>query len=113
MTDTTTPSGTTGENHLEPIAAPGDSPVGNANGNVAVAPKVTPAFIPILKRGQRYVSPAGRHSQQTHQRAQDRAALQGHATVKEQHAHDKTVVTAKLDQITERKRQQEENNKKK
>jgi hypothetical protein len=57
----------------------------------------------ILVRGQRHVPPAGRHSQQSHRRAQARAAAEGHATIQEQHAHDRTTVKAEADRIAARK----------
>ena len=57
-------------------------------------------------RGQRYVSPEGRHSQQTHRRAEARAAVNGHTTEKEQHAHDRSVVETELNRAAEQKETQ-------
>lgn len=67
-----------------------------------------PARVPITKKGQRYVAPEGRHSQQTHRRAEERAAVAGHATEKEQHAHDRTAMIQGLaDEAAEKIRHQE------
>jgi hypothetical protein len=52
------------------------------------------ARVPITVKGQRYVAPEGRHSQQTHRRAEERAAAGGHGSEKEQHAHDRTAMSA-------------------
>ena len=68
----------------------------------AVAPQ--PASKTV--RGQKYVSPLGRHSQQTHRRAEARAAADGHTTEKEQHAHDRTVVETELNRATQQKETQ-------
>jgi hypothetical protein len=51
---------------------------------------------PVTALGQRYVSPAGRHSQQTHRLGALRASDAGHASEKEQHAHDRTATTARI-----------------
>ena len=58
------------------------------------APAPQPAS--VTTRGQKYVSPEGRHSKQTHPRAEARAAAEGHTTEKEQHDHDRNVVTTEL-----------------
>src|SRR5690348_6952859 len=75
---------------------------GNNLRNVAKANRVTrpptaPTTFPVTKKGQKYVAPAGRHSQQTHRHAEERAAAQGHISEKEQHAHDRSVVKTGLD----------------
>ena len=57
---------------------------------------VAPQAAPVTTRGQKYVSPEGRHSQQTHRRAEERATADGHTTEKEQHDHDRSAVTAEL-----------------
>jgi len=62
-------------------------------------------YVPVLKKGQKYVSPEGRHSQQTHRRAEVRATEGGHTTEKEQHAHDRNAVVTEI----ERKAQQKAN----
>lgn len=46
--------------------------------------------------GQKYVSPAGRHSQQSHRRAQARAEALGLTTVRELYDHDRAAALAKL-----------------
>jgi hypothetical protein len=53
---------------------------------------------PVLRKtkGPRHVSPPGRHSQQTHRRAKERAAVDGHATEREQHDHDRSTVLGAL-----------------
>jgi hypothetical protein len=51
---------------------------------------------PVTALGQRYVSPAGRHNQQSHRLGALRASEAGHASEKEQHAHDRTATTAKI-----------------
>ena len=61
-------------------------------------------------RGQRYVSPEGRHSQQTHRRAEERAAAGGHADEKAQHAHDRAAVEAEIDRIATQKANQKAQN---
>lgn len=63
---------------------------------------------PITTKGQKYVSPPGRHSQQTHRLAEERAAAQGHATEKEQHAHDRSLVRAELKQRADQKMKQQQ-----
>lgn len=67
---------------------------------------VPPPPIKTVK-GQRHVAPAGRHSQQTHRRAQERAAAAGNATEKEQHAHDRSAVEAKLTRRADERKQQQ------
>ncbi len=67
---------------------------------------------PVAKtvKGQRHVSPVGRHSQQTHKRARQRAAAEGFTTEKEQHDGDRQLVEARLakraDQVKQQQRQQ-------
>jgi hypothetical protein len=55
-----------------------------------------PFRVPVTALGQRYVSPAGRHNQQSHRLGALRASESGHASEKEQHAHDRTATTAKI-----------------
>lgn len=52
----------------------------------AAARNGVPTRIPVTEKGQKYVAPAGRHSQQTHLRGQEQAAAGGHMTEKEHHA---------------------------
>jgi hypothetical protein len=52
--------------------------------------------VPVTTLGQRYVSPAGRHSQQSHRLGALRASDAGHASEKEQHAHDRTATSARI-----------------
>jgi len=51
---------------------------------------------PVTVLGQRYVSPGGRHSQQTHRLGALSASEAGHASEKEQHAHDRTATSARI-----------------
>jgi hypothetical protein len=67
-----------------------------AKANRVILPPSAPTTIPITKKGQKYVAPTGRHSQQTHRRAEERAAAQGHTSEKEQHAYDRSVVKTEL-----------------
>ena len=64
------------------------------------------ATTPVDVKGQKYVSPEGRHSQQTHRRAEERAAADGHTTEKEQHAHDREVVETELNRASQQKETQ-------
>lgn len=81
----------------------GDVPKTSAPANRTTSPSPPPKTV----KGQRYVAPAGRHSQQTHRRAQESAAAEGHATEKEQHDHDRSVVQAQLNQHTEQQLSQQ------
>ena len=69
-----------------------------AKAEKTAAPKRAAVAAPVLitVRGQRYVAPAGRHSQQTHRRAAERAAAEGFTTVKELHAHDRSLIVAEI-----------------
>ena len=63
---------------------------------------------PMTVKGQKYVAPLGRHSQQTHVRAEARAAAGGHASEREQHDHDRTVVAAGIAEgVAEKARRQQ------
>ena len=68
-----------------------------------------PSENPILVAGQRHVPPAGRHSQQTHRLAAERAAEQGHATEREQYDHDREAVMAEIQKSTDGKLAQQRN----
>lgn len=57
-----------------------------------LAPGEESTRIPITVKGQRYVSVTGRHSQQTHRRAAERALAAGFTTEKEERAHARTAV---------------------
>ena len=61
----------------------------------------------------KHTAPPERHSQQSHRRAAERAAEQGHASEKEQHAHDRSIIVAAQDErtATQLKQQQETQNK--
>jgi hypothetical protein len=73
--------------------------IGTTSSDVAKSSAaIPPQMPPKTKRGQKHIAPPGRHSQQTHRRAEARAASQGHATEKEQHAHDRSIVVGKLGQ---------------
>ncbi len=65
---------------------------------------VTDGRVSVTEIGQKYVSPAGRHSQKTHQLAIARGATEGHATEKDQQAHDRTVVAAGIQKVADRKK---------
>ena len=52
--------------------------------------------VPMTVAGQRYISPAGRHSKQTHIRAAARAQALGLTTVRELYDYDRAQVAAKL-----------------
>ncbi len=67
--------------------------------------------VPVTALGQRYAAPEGRHSQQSHLRAQARAAEGGHASESELHAADRADLQAGLDKKAHQiKNQQEQNN---
>ncbi len=51
-----------------------------------------PARVPVTVKGQRYAAPVGRHSQQTHRRAEQRVAAQGHTSEKEQQVADRAAI---------------------
>jgi hypothetical protein len=63
---------------------------------LAVDENGVPFRVPVTVLGQRYVSPRLRHSQQSHRIGALRASEAGHASEKEQHAHDRTATTAKI-----------------
>jgi len=54
------------------------------------------AAIPKTVAGQRHISPVGRHSQQTRQRATARAEALGFTTVRELYDYDRAQVLVKL-----------------
>ena len=99
------------QNPSYPPASTGDHPRGVAKSGVVVEPPTNPLPIPITVKGQRYVAPPGRHSRQTHRRAQERAAAQGHATEKEQHAHDRSLVKTELNKRAEHLAKQQQGGK--
>lgn len=78
-----------------------------------VSPRKQDARIPVTVKGQKYVAPAGRHSQQTHRLAEERAAAMGNANEKEQHAHDRNALVTeqnrRADQKTKQKQQSDQN----
>lgn len=118
MEDNTTPSGQRSrrpkqaldKNHPAHPDYIGEKPQDVANGDAASAKPKAPLRIPVLTKGQKYVAPTGRHSQQTHRRAEERAAMQGHSTEKEQHVHDRGVVSAELNRQAELKLKQQGQN---
>ncbi len=63
----------------------------NKSSNTAHVPTAIPSK---TVKGQKHISPVGRHSQQTHKIAQARADANGHTSEKEQHAHDRVLVLA-------------------
>ena len=66
--------------------------------------------VPVLTRGQKYVSPEGRHSQQTHRRAEVRATANGYSTEKEQHDHDRNAVETEIERKVQMKANQRAQN---
>ncbi len=71
----------------------------------------TAAIAPAEHRtkGKKHVSPPGRHSQQTHRRADERGAAEGHTTEKALHAHDRSVELAEQgDKVTKQEQQKRE-----
>lgn len=63
--------------------------------DTAKAGATMPAQVaPKLTKDQKYFAPLGRHSQQSHRLAIERATTQGHASEKEQHAYDRGIVKA-------------------
>jgi hypothetical protein len=79
--------------------------------NIAKISAAVPPQLPLkTKSGQKHIAPPGRHSQQTHRRADARAAAQGHTTEKEQHAHDRSIVVAEQDKRAAHQQKQQQNN---
>ncbi len=73
--------------------------------------KIVIATQPVAKtvRGQKYHAPIGRHSQQSHRRAQERADAGGHGTSKEQHDHDRSAIKAEVERLAALKVRQVDN----
>lgn len=67
--------------------------------------------IPITVKGQRYIADEGRHSQQTHRIAEQRAAAEGHTSEKEQQAHDRAAMIAGIAKVAAAKKQNQERSK--
>lgn len=105
MADDTTKNGRN-ESQAFAKTAPAAPDVKSKIQSKAAAPK--PAA--VSTRGQKYVSPEGRHSQQTHRRAEERAAADGHTTEKEQHAHDRSAVETELNRAETAKSSQRAQN---
>jgi len=61
-------------------------------------------------KGQKYVSPLGRHSRQTHRRAEERATAAGFTTEKEQHADDRAAVETEISRSEQQKLNQRAQN---
>jgi hypothetical protein len=98
-------------NHPSAPGDAGDNPKAMAKDIAVLVPQV----LPKTTKGQKHVSPPERHSQQTHRRAEARAAAEGHATEQEQHAHDRSLVVARLQKRhgeQQKNQQQNEQNKK-
>ena len=108
MPDSTTQSG-------KPQKQPSDKTYPTPPDDISPAPRksahsaraAAPPPVPKTTKGQRYMAPVGRHSQQTHRRALERAAAAGHATEKEQHDHDRSVVLAELNKRTQQQLKQQ------
>lgn len=77
---------------------------------VVINYRLNPAPLPMKTvRGQRHIAPPGRHSKQTHPRAQARAEAQGHTTEKELHAYDRSIIVAANDKRTANQLKQQKN----
>jgi hypothetical protein len=105
MADNTIQAGT---NQPDPVDDTDCNPKGVATGIAAIA-----SWTPITTRGQKYVGAAGRHSQQTHRRAHDRAAVGGHGSEKELHAHDRSLLETELKRRADLRLQQQQSSSKK
>lgn len=105
MADDTTKNGRNESQAFAKTASATPEEARKARSKAAPAPAAA-----VTTRGQKYVSPEGRHSRQTHRRAEERAAADGHTTEKEQHDHDRTVVTAEIDRVAQGKVTQREQN---
>ena len=78
----------------------------DSKGSAAADAQTTPQPNAVTTRGQRHVAPVGRHSQKTHRQAEERAAGMGNTNEKEQHAHDRNALSAKLTQRAEDQQKQ-------
>ena len=67
----------------------------SAEGGPVDAATQPQALAPNSVAGQKHVSPQGRHSQQSHKRAEARMAALGLTTQRELHDHDRAEVLAK------------------
>jgi len=101
MTENTNPAG---KQH-EPTAAKVDHNAGQTAGK-SVRAIIAPRALMTVK-GQKYVSPPGRHSQQSHRRAEEHAAADGNTTEREQYDHDRSVVLAGFDKQAQQKQSQQ------
>jgi len=70
-----------------------DSPV--------ISPVAVATVVPMTVAGQRYISPPGRHSKQTHRIAGARGEALGLTTVRELYDHDRNAVLAKLQKTSD------------
>ncbi len=103
MTDNTTPTGVTQGASAQVVSTNrldqgGEIVAGTAEGaRTLVVAK--PQIEAIILRGQKHVPPSGRHSQQSHRRAQQRASAEGHATIQEHHASDRSTLKAEIGRL--------------
>ena len=68
------------------------------------------AAVPVLVRGQKYVSPPSRHSQQSHIRAVVRGEVAGFTSERELYDADRVVVSDGIAEVAKQKKLQEKNN---
>lgn len=68
----------------------------NKPNQIAATANATPERVSMTVKGQRYEAPEGRHSQQTHRLAEARTLAGGHASEKEQTAHDREAMITGL-----------------
>ena len=101
MTDNTNESGKAQEQTAAEINHAGSKTAGKSV-RAEVAPRA-----PMTVKGQKYVSPPGRHSQQSHRRAEEHAAADGNTTEREQHDHDRSAVLAGFDKQAQQKQTQQ------
>jgi hypothetical protein len=81
-----------------------------ASEQTTVTKAVVPQAAAKTVQGQKYVSPLGRHSQQTHRRAEAREVANGYTSEKEMHAHDRQTVEAEIDRAAQAKATQRAQN---
>ena len=100
MTDNNTSPGKTNDDLGQPTLTGRIDQVADAAGTKPNAqPRMVVTPLPITVKGQKYIPPAGRHSQQSHRRARERSAGQGHSTIQEQHDHDRSMVKAEVSRL--------------
>lgn len=92
----------------ETTAVPAPDMTGPSHTRTRPSNKVaSPPPIPITKKGQKYISPAGRHSQQSHRRAQENAAASGSTTEREDYVHERSEYLEAINKRVEMKEKQQ------